>query len=128
MRSAWAIDPMDFAAITQFCKANEIGLVAVGPEAPLVGGIVEFLTAAGIPTFGPTARAAELEGSKGFTKDLCARYNIPTAAYGRFDKADAAKAYIREQGAPIVVKADGLARRQGRDHCPDGRGGRTGRR
>jgi len=99
--------------VISFCNDHEIDMVVVGPEAPLVAGLVDDLTAAGILAFGPTAGAAQLEGSKGFTKDVCAKYNIPTAAYGRFKNADEAKAYIREQGAPIVVKADGLAAGKG---------------
>ena len=85
----------------------------VGPEAPLVAGLADRLRDAGIATFGPSAAAAQLEGSKGFTKDLCARYGIPTGAYQRFTDADAAKAYVRDQGAPIVIKADGLAAGKG---------------
>jgi hypothetical protein len=85
----------------------------VGPEAPLVLGLVDRLAAVGVKAFGPSAAAARLEGSKGFTKDLCARYGIPTAAYARFTDAAAAKAYVYAQGAPIVVKADGLAAGKG---------------
>jgi phosphoribosylamine---glycine ligase len=107
------IDVMDFSGLIGLCRAEEIEFVVVGPEAPLVEGFVDQLNAEGIPAFGPTAAAAQLEGSKGFTKDLCARHNIPTAAYGRFTDADAAKTYIVEQGAPIVVKADGLAAGKG---------------
>ena len=107
------IDSMDFSGLIGFCKAEDIEFVVVGPEAPLVGGLVDELEAAGIKAFGPSAAAAQLEGSKGFTKDLCAKYGIPTAAYGRFSTADAAKTYILEQGAPIVVKADGLAAGKG---------------
>ncbi|MEP3524653.1 MAG: phosphoribosylamine--glycine ligase [Hyphomicrobiales bacterium] len=103
----------DHAAVIAFCKHNAIDLVVVGPEAPLVVGIVDDLNAAGIRAFGPTKLAAQLEGSKGFTKDICANYNIPTAAYGRFKDPETAKNYIREQGAPIVVKADGLAAGKG---------------
>jgi len=99
--------------VIAFCHDHEIGLVVVGPEAPLVAGLVNDLTAVGILAFGPTAGGAQLEGSKGFTKDICAQYNIPTAAYGRFKDAKSAKAYINEQGAPIVVKADGLAAGKG---------------
>lgn len=99
--------------IIAFCKAQAIGLVVVGPEAPLVAGLADVLTAQSIPVFGPSAKAAQLEGSKGFTKDICAKYAIPTAAYGRFTDAPAAKAYIEENGAPIVVKADGLAAGKG---------------
>ena len=96
-----------------FCKANKIDFVVVGPEAPLVAGVVDDLEAAGIKTFGPTKSAARLEGSKGFTKDLCRANNIPTAAYERFTAAEPAKAYVRKQGMPIVIKADGLAAGKG---------------
>ena len=108
-----ALDIADHAAVIAFCKANKIDFVVVGPEAPLVAGIVDDLEAAGIKTFGPTKSAARLEGSKGFTKDLCRKNNIPTAAYERFTAAAPAKDYIRKQGAPIVVKADGLAAGKG---------------
>ncbi|MBB4104309.1 phosphoribosylamine--glycine ligase [Allorhizobium borbori] len=107
------IDPDDHAAVVAFCKDKGIGFVVVGPEAPLVAGLADTLRAASISTFGPSAAAAQLEGSKGFTKDLCARYDIPTGAYKRFKDAESAKAYTREQGAPIVVKADGLAAGKG---------------
>ncbi|MBT3789774.1 MAG: phosphoribosylamine--glycine ligase [Alphaproteobacteria bacterium] len=107
------IDVMDFSGLIGLCRAEEIEFVVVGPEAPLVEGLVDQLTSEGIPAFGPSAAAAQLEGSKGFTKDLCARHNIPTAAYGRFTDVDQAKAYIVQQGAPIVVKADGLAAGKG---------------
>ena len=107
------IDIEDHDAVAAFCHSFEIDLVVVGPEAPLVAGLVDALQAASIKVFGPTQAAAQLEGSKGFTKDLCARFNIPTGAYGRFNNAPKAKAYIREQGAPIVVKADGLAAGKG---------------
>src|SRR5690606_27613201 len=90
-----------------------IGLVVIGPEAPLVAGLADSLEAAGIRAFGPSAAAAQLEGSKGFTKDLCAEAGIPTAAYRRFSDAEAARAYVRETGAPIVIKADGLAAGKG---------------
>jgi phosphoribosylamine--glycine ligase len=90
-----------------------VGLVVVGPEAPLVEGLVDELESFGLKAFGPRKAAAQLEGSKGFMKDLCRRYGIPTAAYARFVDAAAAKAYIREKGAPIVVKADGLAAGKG---------------
>ena len=108
-----ALDPMDFSAVTSFVREQQIGFVVVGPEAPLAAGIVDHLTAAGIRAFGPTAAAARLESSKGFTKDLCAANNIPTAAYRRFSGAAAAKDYIRAMGAPIVIKADGLAAGKG---------------
>ena len=107
------IDPMDFGSLIAHCKMNDIGLVVVGPEGPLVAGLVDRLESKGIATFGPSAAAAQLEGSKGFTKDLCARHGIPTAAYGRFTDADAAHAFIASHGAPIVVKADGLAAGKG---------------
>lgn len=103
----------DFDAIIAFCRAKQIGFVVVGPEDPLVGGLVDRLDEEGIRSFGPSAAAAQLEGSKGYTKDLCAEFNIPTAAYGRFADADAAKAFITQKGAPIVVKADGLAAGKG---------------
>ncbi|HWK95112.1 MAG TPA: phosphoribosylamine--glycine ligase [Pseudolabrys sp.] len=108
-----ALDIADHKAVIAFCKDAKIGFVVVGPEVPLVAGIVDDLEAAGIKAFGPRKAAAQLEGSKGFTKDLCKANNIPTAAYERFTDAAAAKAYIRKQGAPIVVKADGLAAGKG---------------
>ncbi|MEN0115736.1 MAG: phosphoribosylamine--glycine ligase [Agrobacterium cavarae] len=103
----------DHAAVVAFCREQSIDFVVVGPEAPLVAGLADDLRAAGFATFGPSKDAAQLEGSKGFTKDLCARYDIPTGAYQRFKSAEPAKAYIREQGAPIVIKADGLAAGKG---------------
>jgi phosphoribosylamine--glycine ligase len=102
-----ALDLADHGAVLAFCRNNKIDLVVVGPEAPLVAGLVDDLDAAGIKAFGPTKAAAQLEGSKGFTKDLCRAHNIPTAAYERFTAAEPAKAYVRARGAPIVVKADG---------------------
>ena len=108
-----ALDLADHAAVIAFCRDRKIGLVVVGPEAPLCAGIVDDLTAAGIKAFGPSQQAARLEGSKGFTKDLCRDNGIPTAAYARFTAAGPAKAYVRAQGAPIVVKADGLAAGKG---------------
>jgi len=107
------IGAMDTAGLIAFCKKTAIDLVVVGPEAPLVAGLVDALEDVGIAAFGPSKAAAALEGSKGFMKDLCARENIPTAAYRRFTDAGAAKAYIAAQGAPIVVKADGLAAGKG---------------
>jgi phosphoribosylamine--glycine ligase len=107
------LDIADHAAVVAFCKARRIGLVVVGPEAPLCAGIVDDLNAAGIKAFGPSKLAARLEGSKGFTKDLCRANNIPTAAYERFTAPAPAKAYVRQQGAPIVIKADGLAAGKG---------------
>ncbi len=103
----------DIEGLVAFAKAERIDFVVVGPEAPLVLGLVDGLEAAGIPAFGPNAAGAALEGSKGFMKDLAQRHAIPTAAYGRFTEASAAKAYVAEQGLPIVVKADGLAAGKG---------------
>jgi len=108
-----ALDICDHAAVIAFCKAQKIDLVVVGPEAPLCAGMVDDLTAAGIKAFGPSRAAARLEGSKGFAKDLCKANDIPTAAYARFSAAAPAKAYLRAQGTPIVVKADGLAAGKG---------------
>jgi phosphoribosylamine---glycine ligase len=108
-----AIAADDIDGLLRFARDERIDFVVVGPEGPLCAGLVDRLEAAGIKAFGPSADAAMLEGSKGFMKDLCAKYGIPTAAYRRFADADAAKAYIREQGAPIVVKADGLAAGKG---------------
>jgi phosphoribosylamine--glycine ligase len=108
-----AIDVADHAAVVGFCREHAIDLVVVGPEAPLVAGIGDALRAAGLRVFGPSKAAARLEGSKGFTKDLCSRHGIPTAAYRRFSDLNAASAYVRQQGAPIVVKADGIAAGKG---------------
>jgi phosphoribosylamine--glycine ligase len=108
-----ALNLADHAAVIAFCRARAIDFVVVGPEAPLVAGIVDDLEAAGIKTFGPTRLAARLEGSKGFTKDLCRANSIPTAMYERFAAAASAKAYVRRRGAPIVIKADGLAAGKG---------------
>lgn len=108
-----ALDSADQDAVVSFCREKNIEFVVVGPEAPLVEGLVDRLRAENIKAFGPTKAAAILEGSKGFTKDLCAKYNIPTAAYGRFKDAAAAKTFAQEKGAPIVVKADGLAAGKG---------------
>jgi phosphoribosylamine--glycine ligase len=107
------IDITDHAAVVAFCKANKVDFVVVGPEAPLVAGIVDDLEAAGLRTFGPSRAAARLEGSKGFTKDLCKAHDIPTGAYERFTSAAPAKAYARRQATPIVIKADGLAAGKG---------------
>jgi phosphoribosylamine--glycine ligase len=108
-----ALDLADHAAVIAFCRNSRIDLVVVGPEAPLCAGIVDDLEAAGIKVFGPSKAAARLEGSKGFTKDLCRRNGIPTAAYERFAAIAPAKAYLRAHGAPIVIKADGLAAGKG---------------
>ena len=107
------LDPADHDAVIRFCRDHGIGLVVIGPEAPLVAGLGDALGEAGIRYFGPTKAAAQLEGSKGFTKDLCREANIPTAAYGRFTDAEAAKTYLASQGLPIVIKADGLAAGKG---------------
>ncbi len=103
----------DIGALTDFARTNEIDFVVVGPEQPLVDGLVDRLAEHGIKAFGPTASAARLEGSKGFMKDLCTEYNIPTAAYHRFDDATAAKDWAATQNVPLVVKADGLAAGKG---------------
>jgi phosphoribosylamine--glycine ligase len=108
-----AVAAEDSDGIVRFAQENRIDFVVVGPEAPLVGGLADRLEGAGIKTFGPSAAAAALEGSKGFTKDFCAKYGIPTGAYRRFQQRDAARAYVKETGAPIVVKADGLAAGKG---------------
>jgi len=108
-----ALDLADHAAVIGFCRANAIDFVVVGPEGPLCAGIVDDLEAVGIKAFGPSRAAAQLEGSKGFTKDLCRSNAIPTAAYERFRAAEPAKAYVRARGAPIVIKADGLAAGKG---------------
>ena len=99
--------------LINFLKDNQVDLVVVGPEAPLVAGLADVLNKAGIPVFGPSKAAAQLEGSKVFAKDLMKKYNIPTAAYGVFHKVDEAKEFIAQTGAPIVVKADGLAAGKG---------------
>ncbi|MCH8918718.1 MAG: phosphoribosylamine--glycine ligase [Proteobacteria bacterium] len=103
----------DIGAIGAFAKSNAIDLVVIGPEGPLVAGLADLLEADGIKAFGPSAAAARLEGSKGFTKDICARHGIPTAAYGRFTETGPALDYLQRVGAPIVVKADGLAAGKG---------------
>jgi phosphoribosylamine--glycine ligase len=103
----------EFDALADFCEANGVGLTIVGPEAPLVDGIVDHFSSRGLRCFGPSAVAAQLEGSKAFSKDFLARHNIPTAAYENFTELEPALAYLRERGAPIVVKADGLAAGKG---------------
>lgn len=107
------LDVTDSAAVIDFCWTSRVGLVVVGPEAPLVAGLVDDLADVGIPAFGPSAAAAALEGSKDFMKRLCDKYAIPTAQYQSFTEPEAAKKYIEEQGVPIVVKADGLAAGKG---------------
>ncbi len=108
-----SIDVANHAAVIIFCQTYDIRFVVIGPEAPLVAGLVDDLRHAGIKAFGPSKFAARLEGSKGFTKDICAKYNIPTAAYGRFTNLEKARAYLAQHGAPIVIKADGLAAGKG---------------
>jgi phosphoribosylamine---glycine ligase len=108
-----ALDSADHGGIVAFCSDQRIDLVVVGPETPLVAGLVDDLAAAGIKAFGPSKPAAQLEGSKAFTKELCVEAGIPTARFGRFTDAGSAKAYVRAEGAPIVVKADGLAAGKG---------------
>ena len=108
-----ALDIADHPAVIAFCKSHDIDLVVVGPEAPLCAGIVDDLAAAGIKAFGPSKAAARLEGSKGFTKDLCKANNIPTAAGERFNDEESAKAYVQARQVPLVVKADGLAAGKG---------------
>ena len=108
-----ALDVNDHAAAVSFCRNKTIDLVVVGPEAPLVAGLVDDLEAAGVRAFGPTKAAAQLEGSKGFTKDLCRDAGIPTAAYRRFTDFDAVRDYVRAHALPVVVKADGLAAGKG---------------
>ncbi|HUS95620.1 MAG TPA: phosphoribosylamine--glycine ligase, partial [Hyphomicrobiaceae bacterium] len=130
----------DGAAIASFCKTNAVALVIIGPEAPLVAGLADKLRADGIKVFGPSALAAQLEGSKRFTKELCREFDIPTAGFGAFTDAQSAKAYVDTQPLPIVIKADGLAAGKGvtiaEDHaaayqaideCFDGRFGTAGR-
>lgn len=108
-----ALDLTDHAAVVTFCESNRIGLVVVGPEAPLVDGLADSLRAAGFSVFGPSRAAAQLEGSKGFTKDLCARANIPTAGYVRTRSLEEARSVLKDFGAPVVIKADGLAAGKG---------------
>jgi phosphoribosylamine--glycine ligase len=108
-----ALDIADHPAVIEFCKHNAVDFVVVGPDAAIAAGVVDDLNAAGFKAFGPTRAAGQLESSKNFTKALCRANNIPTAAYEHFSNAEAAKAYIRRQGAPIVVKADGLAAGKG---------------
>ena len=107
------IDIADHPAVIEFCRRNAVDFVVVGPDAAIAAGVVDDLNAAGFKAFGPTKAAGRLESSKNFTKALCRANNIPTAAYEHFTDAEKAKAYIRKQGAPIVVKADGLAAGKG---------------
>ena len=108
-----AVDVMDFAALADFVQGNAVELTIVGPEAPLVEGIVDYFEGRGLRCFGPRRGAAQLEGSKAFTKDFLHRHGIPTAKYRNFTDIDAAIAYVHEQGVPIVIKADGLAAGKG---------------
>tara|TARA_R110002049_G_scaffold23781_7_gene84853 strand:- start:66821 stop:68083 length:1263 start_codon:yes stop_codon:yes gene_type:complete len=108
-----ALDIMDGAAVVSFCEGNNIDFVIIGPEAPLAAGVGDDLRAAGFDVFGPSQAAAALEASKAFTKEICDACNAPTAAYGHFTDAAAARAYVQTQGAPIVIKADGLAAGKG---------------
>src|SRR5690606_20905867 len=108
-----ALDPADHSAVVNFCRANAIGLVIIGPEVPLVAGLADRLEEAGVPVFGPRKAAAQREGSNTYTKERCATDEIPPAAHRSFVEPAGAKAYIRQQGAPIVVKADGLAAGKG---------------
>ena len=108
-----ALDVMNFQGLADFANDNGVGLTIVGPEAPLVDGIVDYFAGRGLRCFGPSRGAAQLEGSKAFTKDFLARHQIPTASYANFTELEPALAYLREQGAPIVVKADGLAAGKG---------------
>ncbi|WP_368664580.1 phosphoribosylamine--glycine ligase, partial [Oleiphilus sp. HI0086] len=107
------IDVMNFQALSDFAKENQVALTIIGPEAPLVDGVVDHFEAEGLRCFGPSKGAAQLEGSKAFTKDFLARHNIPTADYQNFTEVEPALAYLKEKGAPIVVKADGLAAGKG---------------
>ena len=108
-----AIDTMDFSALADFAESNNVGLTIVGPETPLVEGIVDYFQVRNLRCFGPSKGAAQLEGSKAFTKDFLARHNIPSGSYGNFTELEPALAYVRKQGAPIVIKADGLAAGKG---------------
>ncbi len=107
------IDPCDIEALIQFAQSAQVSLTIVGPEAPLVAGVVDAFRAEGLTIFGPTQGAAQLEGSKAFTKDFLARHKIPTAAYQNFTEIEPAKAYVAKMGCPIVIKADGLAAGKG---------------
>ncbi len=108
-----ALDPIDIEGLAAFAARNDCALTVIGPEAPLVAGIVDHFIERGLACFGPTAGAAQLEGSKSFTKDFLARHNVPTASYAVFTEVEDALGYVREKGAPIVIKADGLAAGKG---------------
>src|SRR5690554_3714395 len=108
-----ALDPLDFPALADFARQQQIDLTLVGPEAPLVAGVIDYFRDNGLKCFGPTAAAAQLEGSKVFSKDFLARHNIPTASYRSFTEVAPAMDYVRDQGTPIVIKADGLAAGKG---------------
>ena len=107
------LDVTDHEAVARFYREKDIGLVVIGPEAPLVAGLADDLEAVGLKVFGPSKAAAQLEGSKGFTKDLCAAHGIPTASYARFTNAHEARAHLQSQPLPVVIKADGLAAGKG---------------
>ena len=107
------IDVLDFKSLADFAESHFVALTIVGPEAPLVDGVVDYFESRDLPCFGPRKNAAQLEGSKAFTKDFLSRHNIPTAPYKTFTDIAAATSYIKEQGAPIVIKADGLAAGKG---------------
>ena len=108
-----ALDAADHAAVLAFCEDQQIGLVVIGPEAPLVDGLADSLRAVGVPAFGPSKAAAQLEGSKAFTKELCARHNIPTGAFKRVTNAAQGLAALDSFTIPVVIKADGLAAGKG---------------
>lgn len=114
-----AIDALEFAKLAVFAKANDVALTFVGPEQPLAEGIVDYFNEQGLVIFGPTKAAAQIEGSKSYAKDIMNKYDIPTAAHETFTEADKAVAYIKAQGAPIVIKADGLAAGKECNRCDD---------
>ena len=139
MANCVSLDLKDHAQIIEYCRSENIGFVIIGPEDPLVAGLADDLRAQDIKAFGPSKAASALEGSKGFTKDLCREYNIPTAAYGRFDNPGHAKTYVERHPLPVVIKADGLAAGKGVtiaetleeatnaiDECFEGRFGKAG--
>ena len=108
-----AIDPLNFVEIKNFCIKEKVDLVIVGPEAPLVNGIVDYLDGIGIKTFGPSLQASKLEGSKSFMKSICRKYNIPTAGYKEFDNHEDSLNFIKNNKMPLVIKVDGLAAGKG---------------